>query len=124
MVLKPVRKRGYWRAELVWPNDKPSSPGRRPRRRFSKFKSKEEAEKWIEEHRWLQGQEPAELAISGQQNFQTFCASVCPKLRCKAAGPDEATGGFALVPIRALRASCGLSKLVRPLAGSRLPCGP
>jgi hypothetical protein len=53
VVLNPVKRRGFWSAELAWPTANPSLPGRRPRRRFGKFISKEETEKWIEEHRWL-----------------------------------------------------------------------
>jgi hypothetical protein len=49
--LKPVAHKGYWRVKLAWPDR---------HHFFGKFLSKAEAEKWIEEHRWLaeQRQEP------------------------------------------------------------------
>jgi hypothetical protein len=45
VVLSPVRQAGYWRVKIAWPNHTP--------RYFGKFNSQAEAEKWIEEHRWL-----------------------------------------------------------------------
>ena len=45
VVLTAVTQSGYWRVELAWPTH--------PRRYFGKFQSKKEAEKWIEQHRWL-----------------------------------------------------------------------
>jgi hypothetical protein len=45
-VLKPVARKGYWRVETAWPNN-------RHLHFFGKFLSKAEAEKWIEQHRWL-----------------------------------------------------------------------
>jgi hypothetical protein len=47
--LKPVAQKGYWRVKLAWPNN-------RHLRFFGKFLSRTEAEKWIEQHRWLTGQ--------------------------------------------------------------------
>ena len=45
---------GYWRVKIAWPEVSP--------RYFGKFRSREEAEKWIEKHCWLtkQTQEPDE----------------------------------------------------------------
>jgi hypothetical protein len=45
VVLTPIRQSGYWRVEIAWPDHPP--------RYFGKFPSKDEAEKWIAEHRWL-----------------------------------------------------------------------
>jgi hypothetical protein len=42
--LKPVAQKGYWRVKLAWPDK---------HHFFGKFPSRAEAEKWIEEHRWL-----------------------------------------------------------------------
>ncbi|MFY9840993.1 MAG: hypothetical protein WAK55_31885 [Xanthobacteraceae bacterium] len=44
--LKPVARKGYWRVEMAWPDNKHLHF-------FGKFLSQAEAEKWIEEHRWL-----------------------------------------------------------------------
>jgi hypothetical protein len=44
-VLTPVWQRDHWRVKLKWRNRTP--------RYFGAFQSKEEAEKWIERHRWL-----------------------------------------------------------------------
>jgi len=54
VVLTPVTQSGYWRVKIAWPNKTPHY--------FGKFQSREEAEKWIEKHRWLteQAQEPEE----------------------------------------------------------------
>ena len=48
VVLTPVARSGYWRVEIAWPNRTPHF--------FGKFLSKAEAEKWIEQHRWLTAQ--------------------------------------------------------------------
>ena len=50
--LTPFGQSGYWRVEIAWPDATP--------RYFGKFQSQSEAEKWIEQHRWLteQTQEP------------------------------------------------------------------
>ena len=47
-------QRNQWRVEMAWPGHSP--------RYFGHFLSRTEAEKWIEEHRWLakQSQEPDE----------------------------------------------------------------
>ena len=63
VVLQPVKRRRYWCAELSWPSGKLSPPWRTRRRRFGRFKTKEEAEKWIEEHRWLTAQ--SQLTVCG-----------------------------------------------------------
>jgi len=42
--LKPVCQKGYWRVKMVW-SDRHHF--------FGKFLSQAEAEKWIEQHRWL-----------------------------------------------------------------------
>jgi len=54
IVLKPIVQRNHWRVEMAWPGHNP--------RYFGHFLSRTEAEKWIEEHRWLakQSQEPDE----------------------------------------------------------------
>ena len=44
-VLRPVARKGYWRVQMVWPN--------KHLHFFGKFLSQAEAEKWIEQHRWL-----------------------------------------------------------------------
>jgi hypothetical protein len=44
-VLTPVTQSRYWRVKIAWPNKTPHY--------FGKFQSREEAEKWIEKHRWL-----------------------------------------------------------------------
>jgi len=48
VVLTPFSQSGYWRVEIAWPDMTP--------RYFGKFQSQAEAEKWIEEHRWLSEQ--------------------------------------------------------------------
>jgi hypothetical protein len=48
LVLTPVTQSGYWRVKMAWANKRP-----RYSRYFGKFQSREEAEKWIEKHRWL-----------------------------------------------------------------------
>jgi len=57
-VLKPVARKGYWRVEMAWPNKNLHF--------FGKFLSQAEAEKWIEQHRWLteQRQKPDVLSQS------------------------------------------------------------
>jgi len=45
VVLTTVAGAGYWRVALKWP--------KRPTHYFGKFHSQAEAEKWIEDHRWL-----------------------------------------------------------------------
>jgi hypothetical protein len=47
-------QRNYWRVEMTWPHHKA--------RYFGTFRSRVEAEKWIEEHHWLtkQTQKPEE----------------------------------------------------------------
>ena len=45
ITLKPVVQRNHWRVEMSWPG--------RTSRYFGHFLSRTEAEKWIEEHRWL-----------------------------------------------------------------------
>jgi hypothetical protein len=42
--LKPVARKGFWRVKMAWPDR---------HHFFGKFLSQAEAEKWIEEHRWL-----------------------------------------------------------------------
>jgi hypothetical protein len=49
VVLRAVNECGYWRVKMMWPEH--SS------RHFGKFLSRTEAEKWIEEHRWLTAQD-------------------------------------------------------------------
>ncbi len=43
-VLKAVRQEDYWRVEIAWPDRKCL---------FGKFRSQADAEKWIEDYRWL-----------------------------------------------------------------------
>ena len=64
VALRPIIQRNYWRVEITWPDHKP--------RYFGAFPSRAEAEKWIEEHRWLtkQTQEPEEQPIPGQSRNQ------------------------------------------------------
>ena len=45
VVLSPVRQGDDWRVKIAWPDAIP--------RYFGKFNSQAEAEKWIEDHRWL-----------------------------------------------------------------------
>jgi hypothetical protein len=47
--LEPVAQKGYWRVQMAWPTSKKLHF-------FGKFVSRAEAEKWIEQHRWLTGQ--------------------------------------------------------------------
>jgi hypothetical protein len=42
--LTTVAHRGYWRVKMAWPNK---------HHFFGKFLSQAEAEKWIEQNRWL-----------------------------------------------------------------------
>jgi hypothetical protein len=51
-VLSPVRQGDQWRVKIAWPKS--------TARYFGKFNFQAEAEKWIEDHRWLttQRQEP------------------------------------------------------------------
>jgi hypothetical protein len=59
IVLRPVIQRNHWRVEMALPG--------RSSRYFGLFHSRREAEKWIEEHRWLakQSQEPDEKPSQG-----------------------------------------------------------
>jgi hypothetical protein len=52
VMLTPVALKGFWRVKMMWPNKSVHF--------FGKFLSRAEAEKWIEQHRWLteQRQEP------------------------------------------------------------------
>lgn len=52
VMLTPVALKGFWRVKMTWPNKSVHF--------FGKFLSRAEAEKWIEQHRWLteQCQEP------------------------------------------------------------------
>ena len=52
--LTPIALKGYWRVKMTWPN--------KTLHFFGKFLSRAEAEKWIEQHRWLQHQEPTSRA--------------------------------------------------------------
>jgi hypothetical protein len=45
MVLRPIQQSGYWRVEMMWPGNSP--------RHFGWFVSQSDAERWIDEHRWL-----------------------------------------------------------------------
>ena len=45
IMLTPVTQSGYWRVKIAWPEVSP--------RYFGKFRSREEAEKWIEKHCWV-----------------------------------------------------------------------
>jgi hypothetical protein len=44
-VLSPVQAEGVWRVQITWTNGS--------KHRVGKFGTKQEAEKWIEDHRWL-----------------------------------------------------------------------
>jgi hypothetical protein len=61
VTLRPIMQRNYWRVEITWPDHRP--------RHFGKFRSRAEAEKWIEEHHWLteQTQEPKEQPTPNRQ---------------------------------------------------------
>jgi hypothetical protein len=52
VLLTAITQSGYWRVKIAWPNKTPHF--------FGRFQSKEEAEKWIEQHHWMtkQPQEP------------------------------------------------------------------
>jgi len=54
LTLSPIVQSDHWRVEFSWPN--------RPSRYFGKFETKQDAEKWISEHRWMteMRQEPEE----------------------------------------------------------------
>jgi len=43
--LTAIQQRGIWRVKLAWQNRTP--------RYFGKFRSQADADKWIEDHRWL-----------------------------------------------------------------------
>ena len=45
VLLKPIEQSDYWRVEMLWPGHSP--------RYFGWFASQSDAERWIEEHRWL-----------------------------------------------------------------------
>jgi hypothetical protein len=45
VVLTAVVRAGYWRVRIAWPTSIP--------RYFGRFDTQAEAEKWIEQHRWL-----------------------------------------------------------------------
>jgi hypothetical protein len=45
ILLRPIVQRNHWRVEMAWTGHNP--------RYFGHFPSRSEAEKWIEEHRWL-----------------------------------------------------------------------
>jgi hypothetical protein len=59
ILLRPIVERNHWRVEMAWPGYKS--------RYFGHFHSRTEAEKWIEEHRWLakRSQEPDEEPSQG-----------------------------------------------------------
>jgi hypothetical protein len=42
--LEPVARKGYWRVKMAWSNRQHF---------FGKFLSQAEAEKWIDQHRWM-----------------------------------------------------------------------
>jgi hypothetical protein len=48
LTLRPIQQSGYWRVKMAWPGQSP--------RYFGWFVSQSDAEKWIEEHRWLTAQ--------------------------------------------------------------------
>ncbi len=50
-VLTPIRQGNYWRVEIAWPDK---------RRLFGKFRSEADAQKWIEDHRWLTKRQEAD----------------------------------------------------------------
>jgi hypothetical protein len=45
LTLSPIQQSGFWRVEMAWPGHSP--------RYFGWFVSQLDAERWIEEHRWL-----------------------------------------------------------------------
>jgi hypothetical protein len=51
-MLSPVKQADHWRVKIAWPGQ--------VARFFGRFDTEAEAERWIEEHRWLteQRQEP------------------------------------------------------------------
>jgi hypothetical protein len=53
--LQPVAQKGFWRVKLAWPNRHLF---------FGKFLTQAEAEKWIEQHRWLTEQHQKANAAS------------------------------------------------------------
>jgi hypothetical protein len=48
LTLSPIQQSGFWRVEMAWPGHSP--------RYFGWFVSQSDAERWIEEHRWLTAQ--------------------------------------------------------------------
>ena len=60
VTLTPIALKGYWRVKMTWPNKNLHF--------FGKFLSRAEAEKWIEQHRWLQHQEPTSRASDKSNN--------------------------------------------------------
>ena len=64
VVLTPVTQAGYWRVKIAWPNKTPHF--------FGKFQSQAEAEKWIEEHRWLTRQ-PQEPGADDPETYDDLC---------------------------------------------------
>ena len=55
ITITSIRQSDHWRVEMKWPHSPP--------RYFGNFDSQREAEKWIEEHRWMttRRQEPADI---------------------------------------------------------------
>jgi hypothetical protein len=45
LTLSPIQQSDFWRVEMTWPGHSP--------RYFGWFVSQSDAERWIEEHRWL-----------------------------------------------------------------------
>jgi hypothetical protein len=64
VMLTPVAVKGFWRVKMTWPNKSVHF--------FGKFLSRAEAEKWIEQHRWLTEQ-PQEPGADEPQAFDDLC---------------------------------------------------
>jgi hypothetical protein len=62
VALSPVRQSGFWRVKIAWPTARP--------RYFGHFVSQTEAEKWIEEHRWLAKQKARRPEEGAAQEVQ------------------------------------------------------
>jgi hypothetical protein len=45
LTLSPIQQSGFWRVKMAWPGNSP--------RHFGWFVSQSDAERWIQEHRWL-----------------------------------------------------------------------
>ena len=45
LTFSPIQQSGFWRVKMAWPGNSP--------RLFGWFVSQSDAERWIEEHRWL-----------------------------------------------------------------------